>query len=300
MNAAAEASPVRNRLLLVGAALLFSTGGAAIKAATLTGWQVASFRSGVAAVVLLAVLPEARRGWSWRLVPVGAAYAATLVLFVLATRLTTAANAIFLQSTSPLYLLLLGPWLLREPVRRSDLAYVLAVAGGMGLLFLGTEQVQATAPDPHRGNLLGLASGLTWALTVTGLRWLGRRAEGNAALAPVAAGNLLAFLIALPLALPLTRVSGADVAVILYLGIVQIGLAYVFVTRAIRHVPAFEATTVLLLEPVMNPIWAWLVQAERPGAWALAGGAVILSATLLNTWRQARGLRGRDYAPVGR
>ena len=179
MNAALEASPVRNRLLLIGAALLFSTGGAAIKAATLTGWQVASFRSGVAAVVLLAVLPEARRGWSWRLVPVGAAYAATLVLFVLATRLTTAANAIFLQSTAPLYLLLLGPWLLREPVRRSDLVYVLAVAGGMALLFLGTEQALATAPDPHRGNLLGVASGLAWALTVTGLRWLGRSGEGN-------------------------------------------------------------------------------------------------------------------------
>lgn len=300
MNGALEASPVRNRLLLMGAALLFSTGGAAIKAATLTGWQVASFRSGVAALVLLAVLPEARRGWSWRLAPVGAAYAATLVLFVLATRLTTAANAIFLQSTAPLYLLLLGPWLLREPVRRSDLVYVLAVAGGMALLFRGTEQALATAPDPHRGNLLGVASGLAWALTVTGLRWLGRRGEANAALAPVVAGNLLAFLVALPMALPLTRISGADLAVILYLGVVQIGLAYVFVTRAIRHVPAFEATTVLLLEPVMNPIWAWMVQAERPGAWALAGGAVILSATLVNTWRQARRLRGRDYAPVGR
>lgn len=300
MNAALEASPVRNRLLLIGAALLFSTGGAAIKAATLTGWQVASFRSGVAAVVLLAVLPEARRGWSWRLAPVGVAYAATLVLFVLATRLTTAANAIFLQSTAPLYLLLLGPWLLREPVRRSDVVYVLAVAGGMALLFLGTEQALATAPDPRRGNLLGVASGLSWALTVTGLRWLGRSGEGNAALAPVVAGNLLAFLAALPMALPLTRISGADVAVILYLGIVQIGLAYFFVTRAIRHVPAFEATTVLLLEPVMNPIWAWMVQSERPGAWALGGGAVILSATVVNTWRQARRLRGRDYAPVGR
>ncbi|HEV3329694.1 MAG TPA: DMT family transporter [Bryobacteraceae bacterium] len=300
MTAAPEVSPVRNRLLLVGAALLFSTGGAAIKAATLNGWQVASFRSGVAAVVLLALLPEARRGWTWRLAPVGVAYAATLILFVLATRMTTAANAIFLQSTSPLYLLLLGPWLLHEPVKRSDLVYVLAVAGGMALLFRGTEQALATAPDPHRGNLLGAASGLAWALTVTGLRWLGRSEKGNAALAPVVAGNFLAFLVALPMALPLTRISGADVAVILYLGIIQIGLAYVCVTRAIRHVPAFEATTVLLLEPVMNPIWAWLVQAERPGAWALAGGAVILSATLFNTWRQARRLRGRDYAPVGR
>ena len=292
----AEVSPVRNRLLLMGAALLFSTGGAAIKAATLTGWQVASFRSGVAALAMLAVLPEARRNWSWRLLPVGVAYAATLVLFVLATRLTTAASAIFLQSTSPLYLLLLGPWLLREPVRRSDLLYVLAVAGGMLLLLRGSEPALATAPDPHSGNLLGLASGLAWALTVTGLRWLGRSGAGNGALAPVAAGNVLAFLAALPMALPLTKISGSDVAVILYLGVAQIGLAYVFLTRAIRHVPAFEATTVLLLEPVMNPIWAWIVQAEKPGPWALGGGAVILSATLLNTWRHAQRARGKDYS----
>ncbi len=287
-----EASPVRYRLYLVATALLFSTGGAAIKAASLTGWQVASFRSGVAAVALLIVLPQARRGWSWRVVPVALAYAATLVLFVLANRLTTAANAIFLQSTAPLYLLFLAPWLLREPIRARDLLCAAAVAAGMVLLFAGSERSVATAPDPRRGNLIGLASGLAWALTMTGLRWLGRDAipnkPRNPALATVALGNMLAFLAALPLALPATGVRESDVAVILYLGVVQIGLAYFLLTRAIRHVPAFEATVVLLLEPVMNPVWAWLVHHETPGPWALAGGAVILSAAVANSWAQAR------------
>ena len=91
---------------------------------------------------------------------------------------------------------------------------------------------------------------------------------------------------------PAKTPSASDLRGWWFLAIVQIGVAYVLVTRAIRYVPAFEATTVLLLEPVMNPIWAWMVQAERPGAWALAGGGVILSATLLNTWRQARRLLG--------
>ena len=127
-------SPVRSRLEIAAAAILFSTGGAAVKAATLTGWQVASFRSGVAAIVLLAALPAARRGWNWRMVPVAAAYAATLILFVLANRLTTAANAIFLQATAPLYVLLLGPWLLHERVRRSDIFYISAVARSCTLL----------------------------------------------------------------------------------------------------------------------------------------------------------------------
>lgn len=283
-----EASPVRNRLLLAAAALLFSTGGAAIKAATLTAWQVASFRSGVAALFLLAALPEARRGWSWRIAPPAVAYAATLVLFVLANRLTTSANAIFLQSTAPLYLLLLSPWLLREPVRRPDLLVVAAVGVGMALIFLGSEPAAASAPDPERGNLLGLGTGLAWAFTVTGLRWLGRAGEGNSATATVAAGNLIGFGVALPMAFPMAHATPANLAVILYLGVLQIGLAYAFVTRAIRDVPAFEATTVLLLEPALNPVWAWLVQGERPGASPLAGGAIILTATLANTWRQAR------------
>jgi drug/metabolite transporter, DME family len=276
----------------VATALLFSTGGAAIKAATLSGWQVASFRSAVAAVVLLVALPEARRGWSWRVAPVAAAYAATMVLFVLANRLTTAANAVFLQSTAPLYLLFLAPWLLREPVRARDMLCALAVGGGMVLLLTGSERSAATAPDPRHGNLIGLASGLAWALTMTGLRWLGRDAipgkPYNPALATVALGNVLAFLIALPLALPATGFRGADVAVILYLGVVQIGLAYFLLTHAVRHVPAFEATVLLLLEPVMNPVWAWLVHHETPGPWALAGGAIILSAVAANSWVQAR------------
>lgn len=283
-----ESAPVRNRLMLAAAAVLFSTGGAAIKAATLTSWQVASFRCGVAALFLLAALPEARRGWSRRIVLPAVAYAATLVLFVLANRLTTSANAIFLQSTAPLYLLVLGPWLLRELVRRSDLPVIAAVAAGMVLIFLGSEPAAASAPDPRRGNLMGLAAGLAWAFTVTGLRWLGRAGEGSAATATVAAGNVIGFAVALPMALPVADAGAANLAVILYLGIVQIGLAYIFVTRAIRHVPAFEATTVLLLEPALNPVWAWLAQGERPGARPLAGGAMILAATLVNTWRQAR------------
>ncbi len=282
-------SPLRNRLLLVAAALLFSTGGVAIKAASLSGWQVACFRSGVATLVLLAALPEARRGWTWRLTPVAVAYAATLIAFVIANRLTTAANAIFLQSTAPLYLLLLGPLLLKEPIHRSGLLYMLAVAAGMALFFVGSQPVLATAPDPRRGNMVALFSGLSYALTLAGLRWVGRRRERDAGLAAVTMGNALACAATLPMALPLHSLSFADSSVILYLGAFQIGLAYVCVTRAIRHVTAFEANTLLLLEPALNPVWVWMVHGERPPAMALTGGSIILSATLVHTWRQRRG-----------
>ena len=99
------------RLQLLAAAVLFSTGGAAIKATTLTAWQVASFRSGVAALAVLLLVPAARRGFSPKVFLVSIAYAATMVLFVASNKATTAANAIFLQSAAPLYVLLLAPWL---------------------------------------------------------------------------------------------------------------------------------------------------------------------------------------------
>jgi drug/metabolite transporter, DME family len=282
-----EPPPARSRLLLIAAAVLFSTGGAAIKLAALTAWQVASFRSGVAALALLVALPEARRGWSARMAPAAAAYAATLLLFVLATKLTTAANTIFLQDTAPLYLLFLGPWLLQEPVRKRDLISVLALAAGMGLILTGGAAAAATAPDPARGNAFAAASGLTWALTVTSLRWLGRQ-PGDGGIAVVTIGNIFCFLAALPAALPVTGGDRLSLEVILYLGVAQIGLAYVLVTRALRHVTAFEATAILLLEPALNPLWTWLAHGERPTPGALAGGAIILLATLGGAWAQRR------------
>jgi drug/metabolite transporter (DMT)-like permease len=149
--------------------------------------------------------------------------------------------------------------------------------------------VLATAPNPPRGNVLALASGLAYAVTLIGLRWLGRGPERDAGLAAVAMGNVLACLVTLPMALPVRSMTWSDGAVILFLGAFQIGLAYVCVTRAMRHVTAFEANTVLLLEPALNPVWAWMIQGERPPAMALTGGAIILSATLAHTWLQRRG-----------
>jgi len=286
-----SSSKARNRIFLFATAFLFSTGGAAIKAAALTSWQVAGFRSGVAAVVLYFFLPGARRGWRWRTWLIGGAYAATLILFVLANKLTTSANAIFLQSTAPLYLLLFGPLILKEPVRRVDMAVVSAVAAGVLLLLSGSERVVATAPSPHLGNILGVASGLAWALTITGLRWMGKSGQSDSeesGAATVIVGNIIAFAVCLPMALPVERVTVSDVSVILYLGIFQIGLAYFLLTRSLRQVPGLEAATLLMLEPVFNPIWSWLLHGERPSGLALAGGAMIVLAALGGTWWQQK------------
>ncbi|HEY7727835.1 MAG TPA: DMT family transporter [Candidatus Eisenbacteria bacterium] len=273
------------RLQVLAAALLFSGGGAGIKACALSSYQVASFRSGVAALAVWILVREARTPPGPRALLVGSAYAATLVLFVLANKLTTAANTIFLQSTAPLYIVLLGPWLLGERIRKGDLGLLALALAGLAMFFVGIEPPRSTAPDPARGNLLALLAGATWALTLMGLRWMSRGGRGGASspAAAVLAGNVIAFLAVLPPALPVGPARPADWAIIAGLGLLQIGLAYRFLTAAFRHVPALEASLLLLLEPVLNPVWAWIVQGERPQPWSLLGGLLILTAATSKT-----------------
>ncbi len=275
--------------MILASAMLFSTGGAAVKLVALSAWQVASLRSGVAAAALLVILPEARSGWNRRTWIVGAAYATTMITFVIANKLTTAANAVFLQSVAPLYLLLLGPILLHEKIRRHQLFFMAALAGGMTMIFAGAQQISATAPDPLRGNIVGIVTGIAWAFTLIGLRWLGGISKTGSSASPAAAravvcGNLIALLATLPLAVPMSGAKPIDWLTIAFLGIFQIAIAYVFLIRGIRRVGALEASLLILLEPVMSPLWAWIIHGERPSELALLGGAVIIAATATYTW----------------
>lgn len=276
------------RLKILTAALLFSTGGVAVKSCGLTSFQVASFRCAVAAAAMLVLLPAARRRWTWPVVGVGFFYAGTLTLFVLANKTTTAANAVFLQSTAPLYVLLLAPWLLGERPRPRDLAVMAGMAAGLALILAGRQASFATAPEPLLGNVLGAASGVFWALTVMGLRFLERRGGGEGGGAAVVAGSLLAFVVCLPFALPVASSQPSDWLWVAYLGIFQVAVAYVLLTTALSAVPALEASLLILVEPVFNPLWAFLAHGERPGAWALAGGFLIVAVTVVKSWWEAR------------
>lgn len=257
--------------------------------AALTGWQIASYRAGIAALFIWIVLPDARRNWSWATFAGGVVYAGVVVSFVLSNKLTTSANAILLQSTSPLYLLLLGPLFLREKLRFVDVAVVAGVIAGAAVLFSGTENVVATAPDPVRGNLVALFSGVAWALTIAVLRWMGKRnPQAESAASVTILGNMIAFAACLPLATQGAAPDPKSIVVLLYLGIFQVGLAYICLTRSIRHVPAIDAATLLLIEPVLNPVWAWMIHNEKPSARALSGGAMILIASFAGSWWQAK------------
>ena len=263
---------LRSRLLLLAAAALWSTAGAAIKSCHLDAIQIAGGRSLVAAAFLAAFVREARPRPDRRVLLVAVAYAFTVVLFVVATKLTTAANAIFIQDTAPLWVLLLSPLLLGERPTRGELLAVPVFGAGLALFFL-----DELAPGQALGNVVALGSGVSFALSIVGLR--GLRGRGPAALLW---GNVLAAAATLPLWPAGPAAAPADLALLLYLGVFQLGLAYLCFSRGVSGTPAIEAALLVLLEPVLNPIWTYLVAGERMGRWAVAGGAVVLLAT---AWR---------------
>jgi drug/metabolite transporter (DMT)-like permease len=263
---------LQSRLLLIAAAVLWSTAGAAIKSCGLDALQIAGGRSLVAAAFLFLATRDARRRLDRTIALVSVAYAATVVLFVTATKYTSAGNAIFIQDVAPLFVLLLSPWLLGERPTRGELLAVPIFGLGLGLFFM-----DELAPGQVLGNVAALVSGFSFALTILGLRIL--RERGPAALAW---GNVVAAAVTLPLWGRGPAATPSDLGIVLYLGIFQLGLAYLCFSRGVTGTPAIEASLLILLEPVLNPIWTWIVTGERMGPWAIAGGAVVLLAT---SWR---------------
>jgi drug/metabolite transporter (DMT)-like permease len=255
-------------VLLVLCAVLWSTGGVLIKGIAWPALAIAGMRSALAAGVLLLALREWRGPWSWWLVSGALAGAASMLGFVVATRLTTAANAIFLVYTAPLYVALLSPWVLREPLHRADWLTLLLTLLGLGC-FCG-EQL---TPAGWVGNGCALGSGL-------GVAWLVVCLRKHAATSP---------LMILVLANVLVAVAGAPFMVtslpdpgswglLLVAGVGQLGVSTVLYARAIPYVRAIEAVLIPVIEPVLNPVWVWLLVGEVPSGWALLGGTMVLGA----------------------
>jgi drug/metabolite transporter (DMT)-like permease len=283
---------ITGHLQILSAALLFSTGGAAIKLSAFSGWQIAGFRSVLAVAIFALLRPAWRDCLRPAVLAVGATYASVLVLFTLANKLTTAANTFFLQDTSFLWIMLLGPVLLKERLRIRDLGLGAVVVLGMVLIFLGAEPATHKAVNPPVGNLLAALAGFVWGLAILGLRALARTSPigaSNPADSAVLVGNVMVVLICLPLALPVRAAQPIDWLVVVYLGVFQLALAYVFMTRGMRHLPALEVALILLLEPVLSGVWAWLLHGEQPAPLSMAGYALILGAIASRALLSARG-----------
>jgi len=257
--------------MLLAAALCWSLGGVLIKGIDWHPLAISGARSAIGAAFLLLVSPHPRFRADLPQIGGAFAYAATVTLFVVANKLTTAANAILLQYTAPVYVALFGAWFLGERPRRADWATLAAVMGGMIFFFL--EELTAS----HLwGNIAALGSGLGFAWMALFLR---RQKEGST-IESVILGNLLAALLGLPFILAGSPAAG-DVPELLLLGVVQVGIPYALFARAIRGVTALESLLIPTIEPVLNPLWVLLLIGEVPGLLPLAGGAVIIAAVTL-------------------
>ena len=256
--------------LLVAAAVLWSLAGVLIKWVSLPALAVAGFRSAIALPVLLIFFGRQAVNFSAAQLIGGIAYAATVILFVAATKLTTAGNAILLQYTAPLYVAMLSGWLLHERTRWFDWTAIAAVLCGMSLFFL--DQLSAGGLT---GNILAVISGFAFASLIIAMRKQKDASPAGSAIL----GNLLTVLICMPWMVQ-SPPGGTDWIGLALLGVFQIGLSYVFYAVAIRNVTAMEAILIPMLEPILNPLWAFLCMGERIGPWALLGGVVVILSVL--------------------
>ena len=273
-------------LFLALAAILWSTSGLFIK---ILDWQPLSIlaaRSFFAAIVFLIYLRRIPTRFSmWQLLAAGM-FILTQFLFITSTKLTTAANAIFLQYTAPIYVVLLAFWFLREKPSRTDWLSMLIIFLGL-TLFFGDK----LSTDGFYGNLLAILSGVTSAVMMVSFR---AQKNGNPA-----ESNLIAFLVTAAFGIPFVLKETWTVeswSILAFLGVFQIGLAFIFFTQGIKHIPALEANLIGTLEPVLNPIWVFLFYGESTGAFALIGGLVVLGGVVLSAVGGAKAAKEEQQA----
>lgn len=275
-------------MFVAGAALLWSTGGILIKAIDEPPLVVACYRCLVAAIALMLLLRGRVFTRRWKSTPVFLfsifSYGMCLTTFVVATKWTTAANAIFLQYAGAVWVLLLSPVVLHEPIRARDVAAIVVAMCGMALFFVGRFEAHGMA-----GNVMALLSSIFFAGVIMSLRR--EQAAGEAA---VTWGNVFGAAAVFPFIASNARVSAQSLLMLVVLGVFQIAAAYVLFVRGLKYVPATQASLTGMIEPVMNPIWVLIFLGERPSLYAIAGAVVVLTAI---GWHTLRGEPVPDMPP---
>jgi drug/metabolite transporter (DMT)-like permease len=251
---------------LIVTAVLWSSGGLLIKWVSWNPIAIAGTRSAIAALVLLVALRRPHLTWSSAQIGGAIAYAVTVISFVLANKLTTAANAILLQYTSPIYVALFGAWFLGERATRLDWTTIFVVIGGMALFFLDDLTIGG-----FWGNVCAVSSGVTFACFVLFMR----KQKNDSPLESVFLGNILTALIGFPFMFEAMPSASSWVGLMLS-GVLQLGLSHVLYSAAIKHVTALEAILISVIEPILNPLWVLLIMGEAPGPWAFLGGFIVL------------------------
>lgn len=259
-------------MLLFVCAMLWSLGGLLLKVIDWHPLAVAGGRGLIAGVFLLVWVRRPKFTWSATQIGAAVAYAACTVLFAVANKFTTAANAIFLQYTAPIYIALLSFWILGERTRRADWVTIAFAIGGMALFF-----VDELTFAGMFGNIIAIGSGVGFAV----MALLLRKQKDGSPIESIILGNLIAGAIGLPFMLTSPPPDAAGFGALLVLGVFQLGLPYLLYAYSIKRVTALEAVLIPVIEPVLNPVWVLFFLGERPGPLALVGGAIVLGAVVV-------------------
>ncbi len=256
-------------LAVLAAALLWSTGGIFIKLVTLDAMQISFFRGTFAALVFVIIFKKEifyANGFTF----INALlYAAILILFVLATKMTTAANAIFLQYTAPIYVLIFEPLLNKTKYEKINIITIVVCFLGMTMFFMSK-----FTPGSMEGNILALLSGVAFAAFLLGMR----KNKKEYQFSSIFYGNLIVGIICFSSVLEIKTLSVSNFMMVAYLGIFQIGIAYAVFSYGLKRVFAIEASLISMIEPVLNPVWVFFGYGEVPSAMAIVGGIIIITA----------------------
>ncbi|NUQ26206.1 MAG: EamA family transporter [Saprospiraceae bacterium] len=265
----------RNGVIAVTvAAILWSTGGLFIKLLPFDAFTILCYRSACAAIVFGFLARKRLFQFTKASIIVSLSYTALLVCFVTSTKLTTAANAIFLQYTAPIYILLLEPVLFKLKIERINIIAIVACLVGMSFFMFGDLEV-----GNMTGNILALGTGVFLAVVMLGQRF--NKPELNET--AIFWGNILVILVGLPSYLDSPTPTFVQWGMLLFLGFIQIGLGYALFTYGLKRTLAIESALIAFLEPILNPVWVFLGYGERPSTMALIGGLIIIGSLVLRT-----------------
>ncbi len=252
-----------------------------IKVLTLDAFQIAFYRSGIAALTILVISLVRKKNlkFDFGIISIlcSVSYSLILILFVKATKLTTAANAIFLQFTAPIYLVVLEPIFLKTKFEKKNLIALVFCIMGMLLFFFGRLDFTSI-----QGNLLAIGSGISFALFSLFLKWKKQLHKSENTIVYIVAGNFLVCIFCLPAVYDNLAVDAVQLAILLFMGIFQIGISYMIFNEGIKYISATESMIIAMLEAILNPIWVFIGIGEAPTIYSVIGSAIILLAII---WR---------------
>lgn len=271
MNTSKHTSAI---LAMAGCALLWSTAGILIKMVEWPPLAIAGTRSLIGGLIILLYLKKPKITFSFAQMAAAVSYAATMILFVTANKLTTSANAILLQYTCPVYVAILGALILKERVSPLDWAVIVVVIAGMVLFFLDELSTQGLI-----GNIIALLSGVTMALFMVFMRM---QKEGSP-LESLLISHGITFLVAIPAIISAPILTPKSTIGLGLLGVFQIGISGMLFAYGVKSITALESVLISTLEPVFNPVWVFLFTKELPGPNSLIGGIIILVAVTIRS-----------------